>query len=263
MIAIIAHGEVCSRSKETRTQGSAPRSWKFPIERRVRLRSAKLGALTRQHLPFSFLIATMGPPVSCRRPQRFISEHGRLANFQPRQRCFCKLTRGNVQHELTTLPVIRRDRIKRSMEVEQLDQSPASVEHTSPGQQSDSKAQRYQCPDCDKSYRAKETLNRHRKNHSRHVDHVCHVCHVGFRRKDLLLRHYKIHRGDENTSGHFKDRQRSRQACDRCSKLKTKVGAALDPASAEQQDSLIRMFGIVRFQLPMLCLCARGTQLHL
>lgn len=109
------------------------------------------------------------------------------------------------------------------MEVEQLDHSPGSVEQRSPGQQSEAKPQLYQCPDCEKSYRAKETLNRHRKNHSRHVDHVCHVCHVGFRRKDLLHRHYKIHGGDESTSGHFKDRQRSRQACDRCSKLKTKV----------------------------------------
>lgn len=133
--------------------------------------------------------------------------------------------RGNVKHELTRLWMIRGDRISRSMEVEQLDHSPGSVEQTSPGQYTGSKPQRYQCPDCDKSYRAKETLNRHRKNHSRHVDHVCHVCHVGFRRKDLLLRHYKIHRGDETTSGHLKDRQRSRQACDRCSKLKTKVGA--------------------------------------
>jgi hypothetical protein len=117
----------------------------------------------------------------------------------------------------------RRDRANRSMEGDQPDHSPGSVEQTSPDQHSDAKAQRYQCPDCEKSYRAKETLNRHRKNHSRHVDHVCHVCHVGFRRKDLLLRHYKIHRGDDPSSGHFKDRQRSRQACDRCSKLKTKV----------------------------------------
>lgn len=135
--------------------------------------------------------------------------------------------------------MIRRDRINRFMEVEQADHSPGSVEQTSPGQHSDSKPQRYQCPDCDKSYRAKETLNRHRKNHSRHVDHVCHVCHVGFRRKDLLLRHYKIHRGDESTSGHFKDRQRSRQACDRCSKLKTKVRAVLTDHSRAPWNFLI------------------------
>jgi uncharacterized Zn-finger protein len=135
--------------------------------------------------------------------------------------------------------LIRRDRINRSMEIEQLSHSPGSAEQTSPGQPSDIKSQRYQCPDCDKSYRAKETLNRHRKNHSRHVDHICHVCNVGFRRKDLLLRHYKIHRGDESTSGHLKDRQRSRQACDRCSKLKTKVSILTAEGLAHSWNELI------------------------
>lgn len=111
------------------------------------------------------------------------------------------------------------------MDVDQAGPRQVSIEQTSPGETSESKVQKYACPDCDKSYRAKETLNRHRKNHSRQVDHVCHVCHVGFRRKDLLLRHYKIHRNDGSASGIPKDRQRSRQACDRCSKLKTKVRA--------------------------------------
>src|SRR5271156_5585546 len=86
-------------------------------------------------------------------------------------------------------------------------------------------SQKYVCADCGKSYRAKETLNRHRKNHSRQAEHVCEVCSVGFRRKDLLLRHSKIHQGDDSTSGHPRDRQRIRQACDRCSRLKVKCNA--------------------------------------
>ena len=112
------------------------------------------------------------------------------------------------------------------MEVEQARSGgDESADQRSPDQNDpDSNVKKYPCPDCDKSYRAKETLNRHRKNHARTAEHICQICSVAFRRKDLLLRHSKIHRGDDS-NGEPKDRQRIRQACDRCSKLKTKCDA--------------------------------------
>ena len=121
------------------------------------------------------------------------------------------------------------------MDVDPVGSNPGSVEQASPSQIADTSDKRFKCPDCDKSYRAKETLNRHRKNHSRQAEHVCSICHVGFRRKDLLLRHSKIHRSDDSSIGP-RERQRIRQACDRCSKLKTKCDAQSPCSSCVRGD---------------------------
>ncbi|EME81640.1 uncharacterized protein MYCFIDRAFT_211422 [Pseudocercospora fijiensis CIRAD86] len=80
------------------------------------------------------------------------------------------------------------------------------------------KPSRHVCPDCGRSYKAAETLNRHRKNHSDTTAYTCDICHASFKRKDLLDRHSNIHsNGRQPTS-----RNRSQRACDRCSRLKTR-----------------------------------------
>lgn len=80
------------------------------------------------------------------------------------------------------------------------------------------KPQCHVCTDCGRTYRAVETLNRHRKNHSDTVSYACSSCNSSFKRKDLLDRHLQVHlhapRG--------KSRQRNQRACLRCSRLKTR-----------------------------------------
>ena len=75
---------------------------------------------------------------------------------------------------------------------------------------------RHVCPDCNRSYKAAETLTRHRQNHSEGIQHVCEICEAGFRRKDLLDRHLHIHQ----QGGSGGSRWRSPRACTRCSRLK-------------------------------------------
>lgn len=82
----------------------------------------------------------------------------------------------------------------------------------------DARNPRFVCVDCGRSYKAVETLNRHRKNHVAGIQYTCDTCNASFKRKDLLDRHSLIHdtgRPAANTS-------RSGKACDRCSRLKTK-----------------------------------------
>lgn len=93
---------------------------------------------------------------------------------------------------------------------------------------------RYVCPDCRRSYQAQETLNRHRKNHSRHAEYVCNVCHVGFHRNDLLIRHMRLHQDNEGSAGTPKGRQRSRRACHRCSRLKIKCDSQRPCSSCQR-----------------------------
>lgn len=82
----------------------------------------------------------------------------------------------------------------------------------------DVKASRHVCSDCGRSYKAAETLNRHRKNHSDTTRYNCDICDSSFKRKDLLDRHSNIH-----ASGRLSfSRSRSQRACDRCSRLKTR-----------------------------------------
>nr|POE65705.1 isoform 2 of zinc finger protein 793 [Quercus suber] len=83
--------------------------------------------------------------------------------------------------------------------------------------------QRYVCEDCGRSYKAIETLNRHRKNHSDAVFYACTSCTATFKRKDLLDRHSNIH----VSSGSSTQRHRSQRACERCSRLKTRCDALM------------------------------------
>ncbi|KXT10160.1 hypothetical protein AC579_9752 [Pseudocercospora musae] len=80
------------------------------------------------------------------------------------------------------------------------------------------KPSRHVCPDCGRSYKAAETLNRHRKNHSDTTAYTCDICDASFKRKDLLDRHSNIHSNARQPTS----RNRSQRACDRCSRLKTR-----------------------------------------
>ncbi|KAF2501546.1 hypothetical protein BU16DRAFT_451380 [Lophium mytilinum] len=80
---------------------------------------------------------------------------------------------------------------------------------------------RFYCPECSRGYKAVETLNRHRKNHSNSNDHVCRICQAGFKRKDLLDRHMQIHERSSSREA-SKPRRRDNRACVRCSQLKIK-----------------------------------------
>ena len=81
-----------------------------------------------------------------------------------------------------------------------------------------SSLRKYVCPDCNRSYKAAETLNRHRRYHSAGIQHVCVICEAGFRRKDLFNRHLQVHQ----QKGSVGTRWESRRACTRCFRLKTR-----------------------------------------
>jgi hypothetical protein len=89
---------------------------------------------------------------------------------------------------------------------------------------------RFYCPECNRGYKAVETLNRHRKNHSSGHDHVCRICQAGFKRKDLLDRHMQIHERGSSRESSTKPRRRDNRACGRCSQLKIKCDR-LSPCS--------------------------------
>jgi len=78
------------------------------------------------------------------------------------------------------------------------------------------------CPDCYRSYKAAETLNRHRKNHGQRAQYACNSCDATFRRKDLLDRHGHIHQRS-STAGR---RLKSLRACSRCKQMKVKCDGA-------------------------------------
>lgn len=80
------------------------------------------------------------------------------------------------------------------------------------------KPSKFVCLDCGRAYKAAETLNRHRKNHSANINYACDICDASFKRKDLLDRHCNIHAGGKQPTNH----NRSQRACDRCSRLKTR-----------------------------------------
>jgi hypothetical protein len=79
------------------------------------------------------------------------------------------------------------------------------------------------CSDCGRSYKAAETLNRHRKNHLASSQYPCHICEATFKRKDLLDRHLQIH-ANSSLNGR---RRRGQRACVRCSRLKTRCDSSL------------------------------------
>lgn len=86
----------------------------------------------------------------------------------------------------------------------------------------------YTCPECGKSYRAKETLTRHRKNHESFSPYYCHLCSNSFKRKDLLTRHIATHESKDD--GQLRARRANNSACQRCSLRKLRCDG-LNPCS--------------------------------
>ncbi|KAL9078705.1 MAG: hypothetical protein Q9157_002391 [Trypethelium eluteriae] len=82
----------------------------------------------------------------------------------------------------------------------------------------------FQCKQCPKSYPTKNSLTRHERNHGgRDTQHRCDVCGVVFYRKDVYLRHSRIHEGDDNATSTSKhDRQRCHTACVQCRRARAK-----------------------------------------
>ena len=83
----------------------------------------------------------------------------------------------------------------------------------------------YQCKHCPKTYPTKNSLTRHERNHGgRETQHRCDVCGVVFYRKDVYLRHSRIHEGDANAKspGSKHDRQRCHTACVQCRRARAK-----------------------------------------
>lgn len=81
----------------------------------------------------------------------------------------------------------------------------------------------FKCKSCPKSYPSRSSLTRHEQNHKEEAQHVCHVCGVGFRRRDIYVRHCKGHDNAETKgSKAARDRQRCHTACVACRQARIK-----------------------------------------
>ena len=70
----------------------------------------------------------------------------------------------------------------------------------------------FECGICAKSYATQSSLTCHAHNHESAGRHACPTCGIGFRRRDLLARHEKIHISDEGPVE--QDRRRCHTACE-------------------------------------------------
>jgi hypothetical protein len=80
----------------------------------------------------------------------------------------------------------------------------------------------FSCHLCGRSYATQNSLTRHSHNHGKDKSHVCTECHVVFSRRDLLVRHSKIHailNVDQRPGGR---RLRCHTACVNCRRSRTK-----------------------------------------
>lgn len=86
---------------------------------------------------------------------------------------------------------------------------------------------KHKCDLCAREYKSRESLNRHRMLHSQIAENTCEICDATFFRKDLLLRHLRIHglgnREDySGDSSQVRGRQRSAAACGSCRRQKVR-----------------------------------------
>ena len=89
----------------------------------------------------------------------------------------------------------------------------------------------YACTECDRKYESRNSLTRHMHNHLKNKKHSCSLCGVVFRRRDLLLRHSKLHKlpslgstsaASAAPSEFNAGRKRCHTACVRCRELRTR-----------------------------------------
>lgn len=96
----------------------------------------------------------------------------------------------------------------------------------------------FSCRLCGRAYATQNSLTRHSHNHGKDKSHACTECHVVFSRRDLLVRHSKIHaisNGDQRPGGR---RLRCHTACVNCRRSRTKCdGDGTKPCTSCSNDN--------------------------
>jgi hypothetical protein len=99
----------------------------------------------------------------------------------------------------------------------------------------------HRCSLCEREYKSKEALSRHRNTHSQKNTYVCHICQAVFYRKDLLARHDRIHGSPTESGSAPRARLRIAVACVSCRQQKIKcIGASPCSACLRSGTSCIR-----------------------
>ena len=80
----------------------------------------------------------------------------------------------------------------------------------------------FSCHLCGRVYATQNSLTRHSHNHIKDKSHVCNECHVVFSRRDLLVRHSKIHAPSTSAERPEGRRLRCHTACINCRRSRTK-----------------------------------------
>jgi hypothetical protein len=80
----------------------------------------------------------------------------------------------------------------------------------------------FSCHLCGRVYATQNSLTRHSHNHIKDKSHVCNECHVVFSRRDLLVRHSKIHAPSSSADRPEGRRLRCHTACINCRRSRAK-----------------------------------------
>ena len=91
----------------------------------------------------------------------------------------------------------------------------------------------FSCQLCGRAYVTQNSLTRHSHNHGKDKSHACTECHVVFSRKDLLVRHSKIHSSSDCVERPGGRRLRCHTACVNCRRSRTKCdGDGTNPCTS-------------------------------
>lgn len=80
----------------------------------------------------------------------------------------------------------------------------------------------FSCNLCGRAYATQNSLTRHSHNHVKDKSHSCTECHVIFSRRDLLVRHRKIHESSNSDRRPRGRRLRCHTACVNCRRSRTR-----------------------------------------
>jgi hypothetical protein len=80
----------------------------------------------------------------------------------------------------------------------------------------------FSCHLCGRAYATQNSLTRHSHNHGKDKSHTCTQCHVVFSRRDLLVRHSKIHAVSNSEQRPGGSRLRCHTACVNCRRSRTR-----------------------------------------